>query len=145
MSKIYTSNNTGGFAGSGVIGSGSGSGGVGGSWQQAQRLAHVQGHTPQGMWTSSHTKTEFIPRASAEEEPAVFERYSADLLIKELAKIYRESPLTDEEIDMGIDYRRRHLMNVISNQSRAEAVASLQDADVHADVSNILSMALLLY
>lgn len=81
----------------------------------------------------------------AEKEPAAFDRYNADLLIKELAKVYRESPLTDEEIDMGVDYRRRHLMNVISNQSKAEAVASLQDADVHADVSSIFNMALLLY
>lgn len=127
------------------VGDGNFNMGVGGSWQQAQRLAHVQGHTSQGMWTPSHAKTEFIPRELAKEEPAAFERYSSDLLIKELAKIYRDTPLTNEEIDMGIEYRRRHLMNVISNQSRAEAVASLQDADVHADVSNILSMALLLY
>jgi hypothetical protein len=75
----------------------------------------------------------------------VFSREHSELIIKELAKVYRDRPLTNEEIDNGIEFRRRHLMNVISNQSRAEAISALQEADVHADVSNILSMALLLY
>ena len=54
--------------------------GVGGSWQQAQRLGLAHRLAAQGMWKSAATITE-----PTVEEPAAFDRYNADLLIKELA------------------------------------------------------------
>jgi len=135
MTKIYTTNNTGGFYGSGIGGT---------DWQQAQRLEQIRylqnAHQSVGIGAVGNGGGGIV-----KEEPPVFSREHSELIIKELAKVYRDHPLTDEEIDKGIEFRRRHLMNVISNQSRDEAISALQEADVNADVSNILSMALLLY
>jgi len=133
MTKIYTSNNTGGFYDSGV---------GGGDWQQAQHISQVRHLQNAQQWTNIGAVGS---GGIIKEEPPVFSREHSELIIKELAKVYRDRPLTDEEIDSGIEFRRRHLMNVIANQSRDEAISALQEADVNADVSNILSMALLLY